>query len=81
MCLTIISQLLFDLAEVRPSHHPDSNPSPQLLKELRHVWSHTLKTYTDIHLLKVCMHFSCQDVHELLHIPTEKACAHFFLRP
>lgn len=47
MCLTIITQLLFDLVQVRPSDHSDSNSSPQLLKELCHVWCHTLNKQTN----------------------------------
>ncbi len=46
MCLTIISKLLFDLAEVRPAHNSHPNPSLQLLQELGHVWSHPLKQHT-----------------------------------
>lgn len=42
--LTIVAQLLFDLAKVRASYHSNSNPLPQILKELCHVWRHTLET-------------------------------------
>lgn len=33
------------------------NPSPQLLKELSHVWSHMLKTHKHTHWQKVCRPF------------------------
>lgn len=48
LCLTIISQLLFDLDEVRAPHHSDSDPSFQLLEKLCHVWSHMLKPHTQL---------------------------------